>query len=105
MLAHGASSVLLERMFYQSDAFWLHVCRHCGLIAESMSPDVPLTVGTHREYCRNCRVGGPENIAQVSMPYSMKLLSQELGQLNMAVRFRVADKEEEGGGSQQRRPA
>lgn len=92
MLAHGASSVLLERMFYQSDVFDMYVCRHCGLIAESLSPDAPITVGTHREYCRNCRLGGPENIAFVSIPYSAKLLAQELGQLNMAMRFRVEER-------------
>lgn len=91
MLAHGASSVLLERMFYQSDVFDMYVCRHCGLIAESLSPDAPLTIGAHREYCRNCRIGGPDNIAHVSMPYSAKLLAQELGQLNIAMRFRVQD--------------
>jgi DNA-directed RNA polymerase II subunit RPB2 len=91
MLAHGASSVLLERMFHQSDVFDMYVCRHCGLIAESLPPEAPLTVGAHREYCRNCRQGGPENVAHVSMPYSAKLLAQELGQLNMAVRFRVQE--------------
>jgi DNA-directed RNA polymerase II subunit RPB2 len=89
LLAHGASSVLLDRMFLQSDVFEMCVCRHCGLIAESLAPAVPLTVGAHREYCRNCRLGGPENIALVNIPYSAKLLSQELGQLNVAMRLRV----------------
>jgi DNA-directed RNA polymerase II subunit RPB2 len=89
MLAHGASSVLLDRMFLQSDQFDIWICRSCGLIAESLAPSVPLTVGTHREYCRNCRLGGEANIAKVQLPYSAKLLCQELGQLNIAVRMRV----------------
>ena len=91
MLAHGASSVLLDRMFLQSDVFTMSVCRKCGLIAESLDPATPLAIGTYREYCRNCRHGGPEHIASVSLPYSAKLLSQELAQLNVAMRFRVGN--------------
>jgi DNA-directed RNA polymerase II subunit RPB2 len=90
MLSHGASAVLLDRLMHQSDEFETRVCRHCGLLAESLSPLVPLGVGGHRDYCRNCKLGGPENIAVIALPYAAKLLHQELGGLNIAMRFRVA---------------
>lgn len=90
MLSHGASAVLLDRLMHQSDEFEMRVCRHCGLLAESLSPLAPLGVGGHRDYCRNCKLGGSENIAVVAIPYAAKLLHQELGGLNIAMRFRVA---------------
>lgn len=76
MLAHGASAVILDRLFKQSDEFECWVCRHCGLIAESIPPDVTVCVQA-RTFCRGCRLEGPEHIARVQMPYSMKLLAQE----------------------------
>jgi DNA-directed RNA polymerase II subunit RPB2 len=95
MLAHGASGVLLDRMFMQSDVFSMSVCRKCGLIAESLDRSTSPAIGAYREYCRNCRHSGPEHIASVSMPYSAKLLSQELAQLNVAMRFRVGGSTEQ----------
>lgn len=88
ILAHGASAMLLDRLFHQADAFDYCVCRRCGLIAEEVSPDEAAPVHS-RLFCRGCRVSGPENIAHVSIPYAFKLLSQELAGLGIAMRLKV----------------
>ncbi len=75
MLAHGASAVILDRLFKQSDEFECWVCRRCGLIAESIPADVTVCIQA-RTFCRGCRLEGAEHIARVQMPYSMKLLAQ-----------------------------
>jgi len=93
MLAHGAASVLMDRLFKQSDQFDCWVCARCGMIAESIADDVTVCVQS-RLYCRNCRCEGPENIKMVSIPYSMKLLYQELGGLNLAMRFHLYPQQE-----------
>lgn len=85
MLAHGASSVVLDRLFTQSDEFECALCRHCGLIAETRPAE-----GYSNEpadYCRGCRLAGPENIGRVAIPYSFKLLHQELAGMNVAMRM------------------
>ena len=33
IIAHGASKVLKEKLFDVSDAYRVHVCSNCGLIA------------------------------------------------------------------------
>jgi len=88
ILAHGASAMLLDRLFHQADAFDYCVCRRCGLIAEEVSPEEVAPVHS-RLFCRGCRVSGPENIAHVSIPYAFKLLSQELAGLGIAMRLKV----------------
>ena len=97
MLAHGATSVILDRLFKQSDEFECYVCRSCGLIAEHMD-DSQTVVTQPRVFCRGCRLEGSVNIARVRIPYSMKLLAQECGGLNVALRFRIEEKGKETAG-------
>jgi DNA-directed RNA polymerase beta subunit len=94
MLAHGASAVILDRLLKQSDEFECFICRQCGLIAEHMDDEACVAVKP-RTYCRGCRLEGPEHIAKVHLPYSMKLLAQECGGLNIALRFRVEERGKE----------
>ena len=88
MLAHGASAVIMDRLFKQSDEFECCVCRKCGLIGEHIDDSVEISIHA-RMYSRNCKLEGPSNLAMIKIPYSMKLLAQELGGMNIALRFRL----------------
>lgn len=80
MVAHGASSFLKERMLDVSDNFRVFVCRKCGILCTT-NPDK----GIYR--CNNCK--NSADITQVRIPYSMKLLVQELMTMSVAPRLIV----------------
>ena len=79
MISHGASAFLKERLLDVSDAFRVHICEICGL----MTPIAKLQQGQFE--CRPCK--NKTRIAQVVVPYAAKLLFQELGAMNVAVRM------------------
>ncbi len=80
IVAHGAANFLKERMLDVSDNFRIFVCKKCGMIC----------IG-HPEKniygCNNCKNNA--DIVQVRIPYSMKLLMQELMTLGVALRIDV----------------
>lgn len=84
LLAHGASNLLKDRLFYNSDLYRIHVCDLCGLIAQADTE--------HNRYL--CKCVKPHNTVRVSavyIPYAFKLLMQELLSMNIAPRLLLGD--------------
>ena len=78
MISHGAARFTKERVYDVSDAFKAHVCKDCGSIAAFNK--------THNIYhCNMCE--NTTNFAEVHIPYSCKLLFQELMTMNIAPRI------------------
>jgi len=71
LLAHGASNMINDRLFDNSDAHTCIVCEKCGLI------DV------------NCACGASYTKHTVKIPYATKLLFQELYAMGIAPRLGV----------------
>ena len=80
IIGHGAAQFLKERLFDASDAFRVHVCKVCGLLAVA-------NLQQDRFFCRSCQ--SATDVAQVHIPYACKLLFQEFMALNIAPRLMV----------------
>jgi DNA-directed RNA polymerase II subunit RPB2 len=78
IVAHGASAFLKERMLDVSDNYRVFVCRKCGMLCVA-NPEKNIYKCTH---CKNSA-----DITQARIPYSMKLLLQEL--MTMAIAPRI----------------
>lgn len=85
ILAHGCSGFLKERFWDSADGFAVFV----GNESESMivaNPDKDL-------YMYDNKMLNPEDVAEVQMPYAMKLLIHEL--TSMGIDFRIITEEDE----------
>ena len=78
MISHGASRFTKGRIYDASDKFEVHACCKCGMIAAFNDK-------THIHYCRTC--DNRIDFARVKLPYSCKLLFQELITMNVAPRL------------------
>jgi DNA-directed RNA polymerase II subunit RPB2 len=78
MCSHGASNFNKERLYDMSDAFSVHTCKKCGLIA---------AYNDKRKIheCKTCE--NSTDFAYVEIPYACKLLFQELITMNVAPRI------------------
>ena len=78
MISHGASRFTKGRVYDASDKFEVNACCKCGMIAAFNNK-------THIHYCRTC--DNRKDFARVKLPYSCKLLFQELITMNVAPRL------------------
>jgi len=79
IISHGSAAFLKERLMDQSDAYRVHVCQKCGLIAVANLKNQTF------ECCKNPneRTG----IVQIMLPYACKLMFQELMSMGIAPRL------------------
>jgi len=78
MCSHGASMFNKERLYDASDAFRVHVCKRCGMIAAHNNEK-------HIHHCRTC--DNRVDFDYVELPYACKLMFQELITMNIAPRI------------------
>ena len=78
MVAHGASRFNKGRLYDASDAFTVNICKKCGLIAAYNNEK-------HIHICKTC--DNKTDFSRVDLPYSCKLLFQELVTMNISPRI------------------
>ena len=78
MCSHGASRFNKGRIYDASDAFEVHICRACGMLAAYND-------AKHIHHCRTC--DNRTDFDRVELPYSCKLMFQELLTMNIAPRI------------------
>jgi DNA-directed RNA polymerase II subunit RPB2 len=89
LLAHGMSHFCKERLFDVSDKYTTHVCKRCGLLASYYNGDNPRINRANGNFtvhsCNTC--GNMTDFARIDIPFSFKLLSQELQTINVVPRL------------------
>jgi DNA-directed RNA polymerase II subunit RPB2 len=78
MCSHGAARFNKGRLYDASDAFSVHVCKKCGLVAAFNNE-------AHIHYCKTCE--NRTDFSYVELPYACKLMFQELMTMNIAPRI------------------
>ena len=77
-ISHGASFFTKERIYDVSDKYSVHTCNKCGLI-------VPFNMEQKIHICKVC--DNRSDFSFVKLPYSCKLLFQELMAMNVVPRI------------------
>ena len=77
LVSHAVSAVLIDRLCKSSDRFDAQICNGCGQFAHAHATDF---IGVSGGMCRKC---GEGQVKAVQLPYSFKLLLQELGALHI----------------------
>ena len=89
LVSYGVSRTLMERYLYASDAYNAPMCKDCGIVAEHAysTKHGPTVKGV----VASCRLCGGKNVAEVTMPYAYKLLTQELYAMGVSVSHQFSD--------------
>lgn len=84
LVSHGVSNILQERYLFASDAYAAPFCVDCGVLAQhAHNPTFGETVRGKTARCRLC---GKTNVRDITVPYSYKLLVQELAAMGINVK-------------------
>ena len=78
MISHGAARFTRGRIYDASDKYSVYTCKKCGLIS-AYNDEI------HIHHCKTC--DNRVDFARVEIPYSCKLLFQELNTMNIAPRI------------------
>ena len=81
MISHGASKFTKDRIYDVSDKYSVHICNACGVI-------IPYNESENIHKCSIC--GNGCDFSYVKVPYSCKLLFQELITMNVIPRLLTA---------------
>jgi DNA-directed RNA polymerase II subunit RPB2 len=84
LVAHAASSMILDRLLYNSDMYRVHVCELCGLFAQA-------DTASDRYVCRCTKKPNYTKISQIHIPYATKLLIQECLALGCCFKLLLKD--------------
>jgi DNA-directed RNA polymerase II subunit RPB2 len=90
LVSHGVSNIIQERYLYASDAYPAPFCKDCGVLAEhAHNPAFGETVRGKQARCRLC---GKNNVREIQVTYSYKLLIQELAAMGISVKHEIEEK-------------
>ena len=78
MISHGMSRFAKDRLYDSSDKYSVHVCNKCGSIAAYNEQ-------FHISHCKIC--DNRVSFSRADIPYSCKLMFQELNAMNVAPRL------------------
>lgn len=84
MIAHGASRFTKGRMYDESDKYQVYICKKCGLIA-SYNDKIFDDENMYVHLCKACN--NRTEFSYIEIPYSAKLLFQELMTMNVVPRI------------------
>ena len=73
-ISHGTAIYLKERLHDMSDPYQVYICEKCGHM-----------IHNHEEACQMCK---NDSNKQVAIPYSSKLLFQELTAMGIKVQMK-----------------
>jgi DNA-directed RNA polymerase II subunit RPB2 len=88
MIAHGMTAFCKDRLFDVSDKYNIHVCKKCGMTAAYNDGNKNKFYKSNDMKVHMCKTCNNINhFAKVDVPYSYKLLSQELQAINVVPRI------------------